>query len=127
MLLQFQADLLNVSVRRPVVSETTALAPPTCRARGRLLEWLEDVTRTGRSDREFRPAMDAATREKLYAGWKKRSRDRWTGRIRRSSTDVRRPFTEVLRSRRSTEGSTLHSLNASRRRSQNDRAIVEPP
>jgi glycerol kinase len=72
MLLQFQADLLDVSVRRPVVAETTALGAAYLAGLA-VGYWngLEDVTRNWALDREFRPAMDAALREKLYAGWKK--------------------------------------------------------
>ena len=32
---------------------------------------LDDVRRNWALDREFRPAMPAATRDRLYAGWKK--------------------------------------------------------
>ncbi|HYB94518.1 MAG TPA: glycerol kinase GlpK [Vicinamibacterales bacterium] len=72
MLLQFQADLLQVTVRRPVVAETTALGAAYLAGLA-VGYWngLEDVTRNWALDREFRPAMDAATREKLYAGWRK--------------------------------------------------------
>jgi glycerol kinase len=72
MLLQFQADLLNVSVRRPVVAETTALGAAYLAGLA-VGYWngFEDVTKNWALDREFRPSMDAATREKLYAGWKK--------------------------------------------------------
>jgi glycerol kinase len=72
MLLQFQADLLNVSVRRPVVAETTALGAAYLAGLA-VGYWngFEDVTKNWALDREFRPAMDAALREKLYAGWKK--------------------------------------------------------
>ena len=72
MLLQFQADLLNVSVRRPVVAETTALGAAYLAGLA-VGYWngFEDVTKNWALDREFRPAMDAAQREKLYAGWKK--------------------------------------------------------
>ena len=72
MLLQFQADLLNVSVRRPVVAETTALGAAYLAGLA-VGYWkgFEDVTNNWALDREFRPAMDAALREKLYAGWKK--------------------------------------------------------
>jgi len=72
MLLQFQADLLDVSVRRPVVAETTALGAAYLAGLAvGYWDGLEDVTRNWALDREFRPAMDAALREKLYAGWKK--------------------------------------------------------
>ena len=72
MLLQFQADLLNVTVRRPVVAETTALGAAYLAGLA-VGYWkgLDDVTRNWALDREFSPAMDAAVREKLYAGWKK--------------------------------------------------------
>jgi glycerol kinase len=72
MLLQFQADLLNVSVRRPVVAETTALGAAYLAGLA-VGYWngFEDVTKNWALDREFRPAMDANTRERLYAGWKK--------------------------------------------------------
>jgi glycerol kinase len=72
MLLQFQADLLNVSVRRPVVSETTALGAAYLAGLA-VGYWngLDDVTNNWALDREFSPSMDAAVREKLYAGWKK--------------------------------------------------------
>ena len=72
MLLQFQADLLNVTVRRPVVAETTALGAAYLAGLA-VGYWngLDDVTKNWALDREFRPSMDAAHREKLYAGWKK--------------------------------------------------------
>ena len=72
MLLQFQADLLNVSVRRPVVAETTALGAAYLAGLA-VGYWkgFEDVTKNWALDREFSPSMDAAHREKLYAGWKK--------------------------------------------------------
>lgn len=70
MLLQFQADLLNVTVRRPVVAETTALGAAYLAGLA-VGYWngFEDVTKNWALDREFRPSMDAALREKLYAGW----------------------------------------------------------
>jgi glycerol kinase len=71
MLLQFQADLLNVTVRRPVVAETTALGAAYLAGLA-VGYWkgLDDVSRNWALDREFRPAMEAPRREKLYAGWK---------------------------------------------------------
>jgi glycerol kinase len=72
MLLQFQADLLNVPVRRPVVSETTALGAAYLAGLA-VGYWtgLDDVRQNWALDREFRPAMPAAERDRLYAGWKK--------------------------------------------------------
>ena len=71
-LLQFQADLLNVTVRRPVVAETTALGAAYLAGLA-VGYWngLDDVAANWALDREFRPSMDKAKSEKLYAGWKR--------------------------------------------------------
>ena len=80
MLLQFQADLLRVPVRRPVVGETTALG--AAYLAGLAVQYwkdLDDVRRNWALDREFTPAMDDERRDGLYRGWRKaveRSR-RW--------------------------------------------------
>jgi glycerol kinase len=61
MLLQFQADLLNVSVRRPVVAETTALGAAYLAGLAvGYWDGFEDVTRNWALDREFRPSMDSS-------------------------------------------------------------------
>ncbi len=69
-LLQFQADLLNVTVRRPVVAETTALGAAYLAGLA-VGYWksTDDVAANWALDREFRPAMPKAQSEKLYAGW----------------------------------------------------------
>ena len=72
MLLQFQADLLNVTVRRPVVAETTALGAAYLAGLAvGYWDGFADVTNNWALDREFSPAMDPGERERLYAGWKK--------------------------------------------------------
>jgi glycerol kinase len=72
MLLQFQADLLNVTVRRPVVAETTALGAAYLAGLAvGYWDGMDDVRKNWALDREFRPMMDPERREKLYAGWKK--------------------------------------------------------
>jgi len=81
-LLQFQADLLNVTVRRPVVAETTALGAAYLAGLA-VGYWksMDDVATNWALDREFRPRMDRSRSEQLYAGWKKavgRSLD-WEG------------------------------------------------
>ena len=70
MLLQFQADLLGVPVRRPVVNETTALGAAYLAGLA-VGYWdsLDDVRRNWALDREFRPAMDEPTRSRLTSGW----------------------------------------------------------
>jgi len=78
-LLQFQADLLGVPVRRPVVAETTALGAAYLAGLA-VGYWKDtgDVTRNWALDREFTPAMAPTERDRLYRGWEKavsRSRD----------------------------------------------------
>jgi glycerol kinase len=71
-LLQFQADLLGVPVRRPRVQETTALGVAYLAglATG---TWnsLGDIEKNWVLDQEFTPATTAADREKLLVGWRK--------------------------------------------------------
>lgn len=71
-LLQFQADLLGVPVRRPVVSETTALG--AAYLAGLAVEYwknADDVVANWALDREFLPQLPTNERERLYAGWKR--------------------------------------------------------
>ena len=65
--MQFQADLLGVPVRRPVVAETTALGAAYLAGLA-VGYWKDtaDVARNWALDREFTPAMPAAERERLY-------------------------------------------------------------
>jgi glycerol kinase len=71
-LLQFQADLLNVPVRRPVVAETTALGAAYLAGLA-VGYWKDfsDVASNWALDREFTPNMEAQKREKLTKGWTK--------------------------------------------------------
>jgi len=72
MMLQFQADLLNVPVRRPVVAETTALGAAYLAGLAvGYWESQDDIRGNWALDREFSPGMSAAERERLYGGWKK--------------------------------------------------------
>ena len=82
-LLQFQANLLGVPVRRPVVAETTALGAAYLAGLA-VGYWtdLEDIRRNWALDREFTPMGDAGWRDGLYGDWKKavaRSQ-RWTSK-----------------------------------------------
>ena len=69
-LLQFQADLLDVQVRRPVVAETTALGAAYLAGLA-VGYWrdLDDVASNWALDREFSPRMDADRRQRLTRGW----------------------------------------------------------
>lgn len=71
-LMQFQSDILNVPVDRPVVNETTALGAAYLAGLA-VGYWdsLEDISNYWNLDKKFEPAMEDAEREGLYAGWGK--------------------------------------------------------
>jgi glycerol kinase len=72
MLLQFQADLLGVPVRRPVVAETTALGAAYLAGLAvGYWDGFDDVRRNWALDREFAPERPRAEMDRLYAGWTK--------------------------------------------------------
>jgi glycerol kinase len=72
LLMQFQADLLGVPVRRPVVSETTALGAAYLAGLA-VGYWSDesDISRNWALEREFVPAMLPAERDRRYATWKR--------------------------------------------------------
>ena len=72
LLMQFQADLLGVPVVRPTVSETTALGAAYAAGLATGV-WgsPEDLRRNWGVDKTWEPAMDAATRDRLYRDWKR--------------------------------------------------------
>jgi glycerol kinase len=69
-LMQFQADILPATVRRPVVAETTALGAAYLAGLA-VGYWsdLADVARNWALDREFTPTMPPPEREARYAQW----------------------------------------------------------
>ncbi len=71
-LMQFQADLLDVPVVRPVVAETTALGAAYLAGLA-VGFWKDtaDVARNWALDREFKPAMPKGDRVERMADWKK--------------------------------------------------------
>ena len=72
LLMQFQADILDVPVIRPRVSETTALGAGY--AAGLAVGFWEDhqaLRENWQVDRTWQPQMDQERRKKLYRGWKK--------------------------------------------------------
>ncbi len=71
-LLQFQADLLDVTVRRPVVAETTALGAAYLAGLA-VGYWSgqDDVAQNWALERAFEPSMPSEQRERLYRGWTK--------------------------------------------------------
>jgi glycerol kinase len=72
LLMQFQADMLDVPVRRPVVHETTALG--AAYLAGLAVGFWQDqveVTSNWALDAEYQPSMESTKREFLYQRWKK--------------------------------------------------------
>jgi glycerol kinase len=72
LLMQFQADVLGVPVVRPTISETTSLG--AAYAAGLAAGFWPDLAALRshwKKDAEWRPNMDAVTREEGYAQWKK--------------------------------------------------------
>jgi glycerol kinase len=69
--MQFLADILLSPVDRPVVMETTALGAAYLAGHAAgLCPDLEGFAATWKRDRRFGPSMDAATRERKWAGWR---------------------------------------------------------
>ena len=72
LLMQFQADVLDVPVIRPKVAETTALG--AAYVAGLAVGYWQDYDELRSNwgvDKEWQPAMDTELRKKLYSGWKK--------------------------------------------------------
>ncbi len=69
-MLQFLADVLNIPVDRPAVSETTALgAAYMAGLQAGLFSSLGDLAGRWQREARFEPAMEEATRRKLLKGW----------------------------------------------------------
>lgn len=72
LLMQFQADILGVSVIRPAITETSALG--AAYAAGLAVGFwsgAEEIRFNWTADRHWEPAMDPPQREALYAQWRK--------------------------------------------------------
>ncbi len=72
LLMQFQADVLDVPVVRPRVAETTAFGA-ACAAGLAVGFWsgTAELRAIWAADRTWRPAMDATSRDRDYARWRK--------------------------------------------------------
>ena len=70
-LMQFQSDILNVPVQRPVVQETTALGAAYLAGLA-VGFWKdkEEIAKQWAIDKTFEPKMKKEERERLYHGWK---------------------------------------------------------
>jgi len=71
-LMQFQSDILNINIKRPVVSESTALGAAFMSGLSSgFYKNLDEITKSLQIDRTFTPKISHDTREKLYSNWKK--------------------------------------------------------
>jgi glycerol kinase len=72
LLMQLQADLVNVPVQRPAITETTALGAAYLAGLA-VGYWsdLDEIAAQWRVEAEFRPSMSASQRDTLYAGWQR--------------------------------------------------------
>ena len=69
--MQFLADILGAPVDRPKVMETTAIgAAYLAGLQAGVCPGLEGFAKTWKRERRFVPAMDAATRDRKWAGWR---------------------------------------------------------
>ncbi|MBI1802281.1 MAG: glycerol kinase GlpK [Chloroflexi bacterium] len=70
-LMQFQADILNVPVERPAITETTALGAAYLAGLA-VNYWrgTDEIRAQWQVERVFTPRMKESERERLYAGWK---------------------------------------------------------
>ena len=72
LLMQFQADILDREVIRPVIKETTALGAAYAAALAvGFYKDLGELREQWRIDRTWKPYMEEATRNRLYSEWKK--------------------------------------------------------
>ena len=69
-LMQFQSDMLGATINRSDVEEASAMGAVVMNGLARSV-WalLNEVAALRTSDNRITPAMDSATREKLYGGW----------------------------------------------------------
>ncbi|MDQ0214693.1 glycerol kinase [Oikeobacillus pervagus] len=70
-LMQFQSDILNVPVERPIMNETTALGAAYLAGLA-VGFWKdrEDIATHWNLDQQFEPKMDEEKQQELYKGWK---------------------------------------------------------
>lgn len=71
-LMEFQSDILGVTVERPVINETTALG--AAYLAGLAVDYWKDpaeISKQWAVDRQFSPKMSEGNRDQLYNGWRK--------------------------------------------------------
>lgn len=70
-MMQFQADLLGISVDRPCVTESTALGAAFMAGVGAGVFRIEELAKTRKSERIFTPCVSDIEREEWKDGWKR--------------------------------------------------------
>jgi glycerol kinase len=71
LLMRFQCDILNTTVLRPKVTETTALGAAYLAGIGAAALDRSSIEKRWAVDKRFTPAMDGETRDRLYRHWKR--------------------------------------------------------
>lgn len=71
MLMQFQADILDTKVERPLITETTALGAAYLAGLAVAYWTLDDLANKWQLDQCFSPKMDHKERNKRYSKWQK--------------------------------------------------------
>ena len=80
--MQRLADILGAPVDRPKVLETTAVgAAYLAGLAAGLCPPPEDFAKSWQRDRRFTPALDSASRDRKYAGWKDAVRRTLSGQV----------------------------------------------
>lgn len=71
-LMQFQADILDLAVSRPIINETTALGAAYLAGLSTgFWKNSQEIQEIWQLDKQYQPKMQEETRESYYAGWKK--------------------------------------------------------
>ena len=71
-LMQFQADIMNVVVKRPEITETTSLGAAYLAGLGvGIWKSREEIARSWKIGKVYEPTMDEKTRNELYVDWKR--------------------------------------------------------
>lgn len=71
-LMQFQADILNISVETPEIQETTALGAAFLSGLTvGFWQSMDEISQIRKVKEDFQPSMDASQRDVLYAGWER--------------------------------------------------------
>jgi len=71
LLMQFQADILDVEVERPEVIESTAQGSAYMAGIYTGFWKKEDIVANRNIEKQFKPVMEESQRKELYAGWQK--------------------------------------------------------